>query len=82
LSSLHLGQKEIQRVIAVSAWDQIIGKNEMHGTQLRLQLMKLYHGDDDDPDSIALTSQCLAGVNQFAHLWERAELENNVAGNE
>jgi hypothetical protein len=75
-------QKEIQRAIAVSAWDQITGKDTMPATQLQLKLFKLYHGDDDDPHSIALTSQCLGGVNQFAHLWERVELENNAAGNE
>jgi hypothetical protein len=75
-------QKEIQRVIAVSAWDQISGKNQMQGTELHLKLYKLFHGDNDDPNSTSLTSQCLGGVNQFAHLWDTVELENNAPGNE
>jgi hypothetical protein len=54
----------------------------MHTTQLHLKLAKLFHGDDDDPNIASLTSQCIGGVNQFAHLWERVELQNNAAGNE
>jgi hypothetical protein len=28
-------------------------------SQLQLKLVKLFHGDDDDPDSTSVTSQCL-----------------------
>jgi hypothetical protein len=54
----------------------------MKANQLQLEVFKVFHGNDDDPNSISLTSQCLGGMNQFAHLWERVELTNNVAGNE
>jgi hypothetical protein len=50
-------QKEIQRVIAVSAYDQITGKATMKDTHLQEQVFKLYHGDPDNPDVVSFSLQ-------------------------